>query len=151
MNKGIIKYFMEPTVQVAIISASASIIVASVTFYLNKRAERKDALQQRKLEHYNRLLSALSDLAVDDVDKNGANLRFSKAVNTIVLVAPQYVITALMNYHDEVKFSNKNRTTEGHDKKLIELLLSIRKSLDLPFKDEKESFNFHLIGAKPTK
>ena len=85
---------MSPIVQVAIISASASIIVAAITFLLTKRAERKDALQLRKLKHYQELLCSISDLAVDDIDKTEANKSFAKAVNTIALVAPQFVIKA---------------------------------------------------------
>jgi len=56
---------METSIIVAIISASASIIVAALSFALNKRAERKAALQQRKVAHYQELLNSLSDLAVD--------------------------------------------------------------------------------------
>jgi len=140
---------METTVQVALITASATIIVAVITFYLNKRADRRDSIQQRKLKHYQELLDAISDLAIDDTDKNEANIRFARAVNTIALVAPKRVIDALMAFHDEVKFSNKNKTIEGHDKKLIDLLLAIRWSLMLPFKDDPKTFNFHLVGSKP--
>ena len=140
---------MDATIKVAIISAAASIIVASLSFVLNKSAERQDALQQRKLNHYKELLSAISDLAVDGSNKEKANIRFANAVNTIALVAPQNVIDALMAFHDEVKFSNQNRSSEMHDKKLNELLLSIRASLELPFKDDPSTFNFHLVGGRP--
>lgn len=149
---------MNPTISVAIISAAASIIVAAAsiivaaaTFVLTKRAQRKDLLQQRKLVHYQDLLSAISDLAVDDTDKTEANLKFAKALNTIALVAPQSVITALMDFHDEAKLSDPNKSPDGHDRKLQILLLEIRKSLELPFKDKPDSFNFHLIGSRPKK
>jgi len=72
---------METSITVAIISASASIVVAALSFVLSKRAERKALLQQRKLAHYQELLDALSDLAVDGTDK--ANQRFANAVNTM--------------------------------------------------------------------
>ena len=138
---------METSIIVACISASASIIVAALTFALNKRAERKTALQQRKVAHYQELLNALSDLAVDGIDKDKANQCFANAANTIALVAPQYVIEALMKFHDEVKFSNPNKSQEGHDKALKVLLLAIRKSIELPFRDDPEKFEFHLIGS----
>ena len=140
---------METSIIVAIISASASIIVAALSFALNKRAERKAALQQRKVAHYQELLNSLSDLAVDWTDKEKANQRFANAANTIALVAPQYVIETLMQFHDEVKFSNPNRSQEGHDRALKELLLAIRKSLELPFRDDPQTFDFHLIGSSP--
>jgi len=140
---------METSVIVAIISASASIVVAALSFALNKRAERKAALQERKLAHYQELLNALSDLAVDGINKEEANQRFAQAVNTIALVAPQHVIKALMQFHDEVKFSNPNQSHEGHDRALKTLLLAIRKSSDLPFRDDPSTFDFHLIGSSP--
>lgn len=122
-----------------------------MSFVLTKIAERRDVLQQRKLSHYQELLSAISDLAIDDVDKDQANLNFSRAVNTIALVAPQEVISALMEFHSEIKHSNPNRSLEAHDQKLRTLLLKMRKSLELPFKDDPKTFNFHLIGSKPPK
>ncbi len=139
---------METSVQIAIISASASIIVASLTFILNKRAQRAHELRQRKLIHFQELLSAISDLAVDGIDKDEANQKFAHTVNTIVLVAPQSVIQVLMAFHDEVKFTNSNFTKEKHDRLLKELILAIRQNLDLPYKDDPETFDFHLIGSK---
>ena len=140
---------MDAKIIVAIIAGSVSIIVAAFSFFLTKNAERRDALQQRKLEHYKELLLAISDLAVDGVDKEEANQRFARAAYIIVLVAPPKVITALMAFHDEVKFSNPNRCAEAHDRKLKELLVAIRWSLRLPFGNE--SFDFHLIGSRSTK
>jgi uncharacterized protein YigA (DUF484 family) len=141
---------METALQVAIVSAALSIIGASLTFYLTKRAERRDRLQQRKLEHYSQLLGAISDLASDGADQVEANERFNRAVNTIVLVAPQEVVDAVMAFHDEIKFSNPNRTLDGHDRRLNELVLAIRKSLELPFPDNAKTFRFHLVGRKPS-
>jgi hypothetical protein len=140
---------MDSTILVAIITVSGSILVAAITFYLTKSHQLKVEWQHEKLNHYKVLLSSLSDLAVDGTDKEEANKRFALAANTISLVAPQYVITALMNFHDEVKFSNKNRTPERHDQLLRELLLAIRKDIGLSSKDEISSFNFHLIGSAP--
>jgi len=139
---------MDPSIQVAIISAAASVVVAALSFVIAKRAERRDALQSRKLEHYRELLGAISDLAVDGTDKDDANHRFARAANTIALVAPQKVITALMAFHDEVKHTNPNPSAEGHDARLKELLLSVRESLELPFSDDPKTFAFHLIGSK---
>jgi hypothetical protein len=140
---------MDNTVLVAVITVSGSMICAAITFYLTKRHQFSLEWRHEKLNHYKVLLSSLSDLAVDGTDKLKANKEFSLAVNTIGLVAPQYVITALMNYHDEVKFSNKNRTPESHDQLLKELLLAIRKDIGLSEKDNAETFNFHLMGSAP--
>lgn len=139
---------MDTTVQLAIISAAVTFIFQTATAMWNQSKERKQKLHQRELEHYLDLVAAISDLAIDDVDKNEANLRFARAANTIALVAPQPVIAALMEFHEEVRVSNPERSLELHDAKLVRLLLEIRKSLKLPFKDVPETFRFHLIGKR---
>ena len=140
---------MDSSILVAIITVSGSIIVAAITFYLAKKHQLDVEWQHEKLNHYKVLLSALSDLAIDGIDKDEANKRFALAANTIALVAPQYVISALMNFHDGVKYSNPDKSIESHDKLLKELLLAIRRDIGLSAKDDKDSFNFHLIGSAP--
>jgi hypothetical protein len=133
----------------SIIVALITIFGGVIAFILTKRHEIKSEWKKEKLNHYKVLLSSLSDLAVDGMDKNKANEKFALAVNTIALVAPQSVVNVLMEFHDYVKFSNKDKTAEGHDKLLVKLLLEIRKDIGLSKKDNPETFNFHLIGSKP--
>jgi hypothetical protein len=140
---------MNEAIVVAIIAASASIIVAALTFFLTKRYELYVQWRSEKMNHYRVLFSALSDLAVDGADKDDANKRFALASNTISLAAPQYVINALMAFHDEVKFSNPNKLPERHDKLLNELLLAVRRDIGLVKGDDSATFNFHLIGSAP--
>lgn len=141
---------MDNTIIVAIITVSGSIVVAALTFYLTKRHQLKVEWQHEKLNHYKVLISSLSDLAVDGTDKTEANMKFSLASNTIALAAPQDVIEALMDFHDEVKHSNPNKSPERHDELLIKLLLAIRRDIGLAKKDNVETFKFHLIGSAPT-
>ena len=140
---------VEVAVQVAVVTAGLGIVGASLSFYFTKRAERRDQLLQRKREHYAQLLGAISDLASDGADPVKANESFNRAVNTIVLVAPQKVVQAVMAFHDEVKFSNPSATQEGHDQRLKELVLALRESLELPSPDDPKTFAFHLVGRKP--
>jgi len=141
---------MNDAIIVAIITASGGLVVAALTFYLTKRHELSVQWQKDKLNHYKVLLSALSDLAVDGTDKDNANMRFSLAVNTIALAAPQDVINALMAFHDEVKFSNPDKLPDRHDKLLKQVMLAIRRDIGLAKGDDAQHFNFHLIGSAPT-
>ena len=141
---------MNDAITVAIISAAASVVAASLSFYLTKRHELAVQLRSEKLNHYKALFSALSDLAVDGTDKVDANLRFALAANTIALAAPQEVIAALMAFHDEVKFSNPNQSPEAHDRLLKQLLIAVRRDIGLAKGDNSKSFEFHLIGTAPT-
>ncbi len=141
---------MNDAVVVALIAVLGSIIGAALTFYFTKKHELSVQLRNEKVNHYKVLLSALSDLATDGSDKEKANIRFALATNTIALVAPQYVIDALMAFHNEVKFSNLKRTPEKHDELLNELLLAVRKDIGLAQGDNKRNLNFHLIGSAPS-
>lgn len=142
---------MDSAIFVALITTAGSILVASLSFYLTKRSQLEMDRQQNKVNHYKVLLSSLSDLATDGMDKDEANRKFALASNTVALVAPQSVITALMEFHDEVKFSNPNRSVNKHDELLVKLLLQIRKDIGVSGRDDNKTFNFHLIGSVPKK
>ncbi|MGA2435706.1 MAG: hypothetical protein ABSG25_10515 [Bryobacteraceae bacterium] len=140
---------MNETIVVALIAASGSIFVVALTFSLAKWNERTIQLRNEKWNHYKVLFSALSDLALDGTDKDDANRRFSRAVNMTALAAPQCVINALMAYYGEIEFSNPSRSP-GRDAKLLkELLLAVRRDIGLAKGDDRETFNFHLIGSAP--
>ena len=134
---------------VAIIAASTSVVVAALSFYLTKRHELFVQRQSEKINHYKVLFSAISDLFVDGTDKDDANRRFALATNTIALVAPQEVIDALMAFHDEIKYSNPNRSENKFYKLFNALLLAIRRDIRLAKGDDKATFDFHLVGSAP--
>jgi len=140
---------IDTQIVVAVITASSAVIVGAASYFLNNKYERQRRWSEKKLEYYQKLFNAMSDLAIDGVDKIRAQINFSEAINNIALVASQAVITTLMNFHDEIKFTNKNRSVEKHDLLLKKLILEIRKDLDLSKKDKEDSFVFHLVGTKP--
>ena len=77
---------------------------------------------------------------------------FSATSNTIVLIASQEVVSALMAFHNEIKWENReNSSIDRHDKLLQELILAIRKDIGLSKKDSPSAFDFHLIGTGPRK
>lgn len=130
---------------VAVAGAAGSVILAATTFLLNARHTAKDRLSQRKLDRYTELLTAISDLAVKGVSE-ATNTRYATAANTIVLTAPQAVVDALFTFQQEITISNPKRSIDEHDTLLTELVLQIRKSLELPFKDDPSTFKFKLVG-----
>ena len=134
---------MDTSVQVAIISAAASIIVASISYVISSRQKRRDELRQKKFEHYHKLLTAISNIAVHGLTEETGK-EFASAMNTIALVAPQSVISALLDFQDE--FKESNRTQEQQEKVLNNLLLEIRRSLELPFRDNPKTFTYRLVG-----
>jgi uncharacterized protein (DUF342 family) len=140
---------MDNSVFIAIISASASIFVAALSFYLTKRYQTRSEWKKEKLEHYRKLLVSLSDLAVDGKNKDKANQDFSEYSNTICLVASQDVIDKLMTLHDQIKQPREKRNFELEAKLINNLMMAIRKDIGLTKKDNASNFDFHLIGKKP--
>lgn len=59
------------------------------------------------------------------------------------------MISALMAFHDKVKFSNPDEYASRHDELLRELMLAVRKDVGLAKDDDALTFNFHLIGSVP--
>lgn len=142
---------MDTNIIVALITVSGSILGAGLAYFFTKKHQLEMDWRKGKINHYKVLISSLSDLAVDGTNKKEANMKFSLATNTIALVAPQNVVNALMEFHDEIKHSNQNRSVERHDFLLKKLLLEIRKDIKLSGKDNEKTFNFHLIGSAPKK
>jgi hypothetical protein len=141
---------MTNEVMVAAITASGGVIVAALSYFLTKRQQREAAWRDSKLNHYKALLSAISDLAVNNQDVE-AHHRFALAMNTLALVAPQKVVDAMLAFHDGVKSTSEDRSAERHDQLLAELLLAIRADVGIKPKDDQTTFKYHLVGAPPRK
>lgn len=137
---------MSSEVTVAVITIVGSLLVAAVSYHFSKRKQIEAEWRTEKLNHYKVLLASISDLAVDNEDIE-AHRHFALPVNTLALVAPQYVVKAMLAFHDGVKISAENRSPEVHDELLSKLLLAIRKDLGMKPKDDIATFQYHLIGA----
>jgi len=135
---------MNTSIIVTLITVSGSILVAALTFYLTKIHQIKTEWQNQKLNHYKVLLASLSDLAIDNQNRE-AKAKLALASNTIALVASQAAISALMAYHEYLIPSGKDKNPEKHDTLLKTLLLEIRKDIGLSEKDHIESFVFRLV------
>ena len=132
------------TVLGTIFVAAIGIAGSALSFYLTKRYEQKVKWQQEKLNHYRVLLSSFSDWMGDGTDKGEAKRRFALAVNTIALVAPQNVITALMAFVEEISMSHM-----VDQEKLKKLLLTIRKDIGLSTTDDPDSFYVRSVFSAP--
>ena len=139
---------MEPGVIVAVTGVVGSVLTAALSYTFAKRRQLDDQWRKSKLTHYRRLLSAISDLAVDN-QAHQAHRRFALAINTIALVAPQAVVEATLAFHDGVKGSGTGKTIEEHDRLLSRLMLAIRADLRIRPKDDAGTFKYHLAGAPP--
>ena len=142
---------MTDTVWVALITSVSPIAATVATLWLSRNNQLRLEWRKDKLDRYDELLNSLSCLAIDGEDWDEANVRFAKAATTLALVAPQYVVKALMEFHDEINFSNQNKSDTAHDEMLNRLLLAIRRDIGTALGDDAQSFKFHFIGARPRR
>ena len=119
---------MNTTILVAIISASAALAVAAVSYFFNKRSERESEWRKLKLDHYKEYVSALSGV-VGQRSRPDSQARYSDAVNLMTLVAPPSVPRALYEFQDEIRVNNLNKTPERYQIVLTALLKEIRRDV----------------------
>jgi len=136
---------MDTAIVVALIALATSIIVTALSAYLSKMSEIKVEWQRKKIVHYQKLLTAMSDMAMQGRDQVDAKTRFSEAVNTITLIAGQPVIAALMELCDFIMISNHSKTQERHNELIRNLMLEIRKDIGLIKNDDEHSFDFRFV------
>ena len=136
MDGGIVNY------TIPIIAATTSIIVATLGYIFAKHKEREADWRKKKLEMYHELFNGIS--ATTDTPNNPESQRaFTKACNTIGLIASEEVIITLQNFRQEAK---AEVDIERHDKALTDLLRAIRKDLQLPLNENSE-FTYKLWAS----
>ena len=137
---------MEAALIIAIISALGSVIAAVTSYYFSRKREIEADWRNQKLTAYKELLAGLSDAAIGGINDIAAQERFANSFNTIALVAPQPVIERLLEFHDEIRIGNSSPLPGRHDAVLANLLLEIRKDLQVKPGDNVATFRFRLIG-----
>jgi hypothetical protein len=131
---------------IAIVAPVVALATAVTTFALNEYAKRRADWRQKKFEHYQRLLLALSGHVGNRTVAPKIREEFAESFNSIALIASQEVIACLLEFHDEISERNTSPSREQHDRLLTDLLLAIRKDVGLSSKDHGGSFEFRLIG-----
>jgi hypothetical protein len=115
----------------ALISAAGALLVAVAGYLFTKREEREAAWRSEKLEHYKALLGSLSGI-LEGRGTAAGQMAFARACNDVLLFAPKPVLEALFRFQDEIRASNPHKSQQGHDDRLRELVVAIRRDLRLP-------------------
>lgn len=132
------------SIVIAIITASASIVVASLSYLFSKKREREADWRKKKLEMYHDLFSALSGIVEGDSTPD-AQRQFAKATNTLGLIASAEVIRAMQ----EPRMATKPENRAKHDEALTNFLREVRKDMGLPFPDSEEfTYTLWTSGVK---
>lgn len=142
---------------IASIGLLASVITASLSYYLTKKYQLKMEVRRLKEEFYKSFIKALSDVAIDNRDDE-AQKRLSEGFNSLLLIANAEVVKHLMKFHDFVRIENNSISRDSeewsrkHDDLLTELVKVMRYDLFGSKKDINKFFpKVHLIGRKPAR
>jgi hypothetical protein len=141
---------VETAVIVAILSAAASILVASVSFYFAKKKDQEADWRKIKFEHYREFMTALSSIVGPDATSEGLR-RFAHACNTVQLIASKSVIVALHEFREGIATPNRERTRGTHDQLLSSLVREIRADLGVLPESNPADLSIRLWASGVTK
>jgi hypothetical protein len=138
---------LDTGVLTALVSGSAAILVAAVTYALTKRREHEAAWRDLKLKHYQEYVAALSAVVGGRATADN-RARYADAGNKLSLVAPPRVLRAPYDLQDEISLRSEARDRTRHDVKLTALMRAMRSDAQegLPIGDEEE-LNFRLFAS----
>ena len=105
---------MNPILVAAMMSSSAAVLVAIVTYYLTKQKEREADWRKVKLELNREFVEAVAGITEGRITPE-SEIRYHDAFNTIGLVASPAVLTAVQGFQKEVSPANVARTQATHD------------------------------------
>jgi hypothetical protein len=128
-----------PLLTAAISAATALIVVALGSWFSRRRL---------KLDRYCEYVVALSGTIEERMTRE-SHLRYSDAVNALLLVAPANVLRALDAFLDYTSFRNPHQDINKHDALLGEVIRAMRRDLQPTRKDDDAGLRFRLLGVPP--
>ncbi|HEV3300299.1 MAG TPA: hypothetical protein VG055_11685 [Planctomycetaceae bacterium] len=137
---------MSAEIATTVITVSGGLAVAGATYWFTKKREREADLRKEKLQHYKDFVAALSGV-ISGESTPDAQRAFSRACNSLNLIAPQAVIKALREFQEEIKVSNTDRSKDRHDRLMSRLFLEIRRDLQVAPNDDESTFAVGLFAS----
>jgi len=116
----------------SLVSAAALVIVACLTFILNKKLQIEAAWRDEKLSFYKEFMDSLSAAIEGDATPEG-HLRFARATNNTHLIASEDVLRAMHDYREHISLSNADKRDYDRDEELLsKLIVAMRRDLGMP-------------------
>ncbi|MGQ0643879.1 MAG: hypothetical protein ACT4O3_00090 [Elusimicrobiota bacterium] len=117
-----------PSVVVASVGLLASVITASLTYYFTKKHQLKMEERRLKEESYRKFIKALSDMALDNSEKN--RMAVADIWNSMLLVAHSDVLKRWQIFHQSFKPNIDYRVWPDEQRTLFtELIRAMRADL----------------------
>jgi hypothetical protein len=138
---------METALVTAGISALTAVLVLVLGNFYSRRREHEADWRRLKLDRYREYVVALSGTIEERMTRE-SHLRYSDAVNALLLVAPASVLHALDRFLEHTSFRNPNQDIDRHDTLLGDLIRAMRTDLH-PGVDDGDGLRFRLLGVPP--
>jgi len=143
---------MNGTLFTVLVSGMLSVVAAlgavALTQYLGRKRDHEADWRKMKLEHYKEYIAALSRVVGRDLDAN-AQRRYADAANSLTLVAPSDVLTALYSFQDGISYSNQSRDSTRNELMLSLLLRNMREDCHPKAPKDKAEFLFRMLDVPP--
>jgi hypothetical protein len=137
------------TFSASLVSAAALVIVAFLTFLLNKKLQIEAAWRDEKLGYYREFIDALSSAIEGDATPEG-HLRFARATNNIHLVGSEEVLNTMHAYRDQIALSNSAIRDYDKDEALLsDLIVAMRHDLRMPNRLSRVPIRLYASGNNP--
>jgi len=141
---------MDGAVFTALISGVVALSVVALTHYFGRKRDHEADWRKMKLEHYREYLLALSRVVGRDSDAT-AQRRYADAANSLTLVAPPNLMTALYAFQDEIGEANKRHDPLKAESLLNVLMRNMREDCHPQAPKDKEEFRFRIIDIPSDK
>ena len=136
---------MSEGIATSFISAAALVLVAFITFVLNRKMELAAAWRNKKLEYYEALMDALARMVASDDPE--AAYDFARESNNIHLIAPVPVLEALHAFRLQPRSQVQGFDQAAHNSLLANLLKAIRIDIGLPQADDIDGQHVQLVTS----
>lgn len=137
---------MNIPILVAIIGAISATLAAILGHFLTRRREIKLAELKFKLDLYLEFLSSATELG-SGVKRYESRLRFSKAVNTMNVVASKQVLIRINHLLDHITASPRDDSSaKTQDDLLRQIIFQMRSDLGQVIDISESSFKFRTIS-----
>jgi hypothetical protein len=137
---------MNAVITASLITVIGAIFLAAATYWFTKARERDAEIRKEKLEHYKGFALAISGIVTGEGTEEGQRA-FSRACNSLNLVASHAVLVALHHYQDEIRVTNLDRNQARHDALLSELFYQMRRDLKVSPRDVRSTFQAGIWAA----
>ena len=114
----------------AVIPAFALILVAFVSFILNRRMTIEADWRKKKLEYYEYFFDSLAQITEGDSTPE-SHYEFARSSNDLLLIAPADVLSAHHAFRQHISLSNQSRDYEQDNVLLAALINAIRADLKI--------------------